>query len=242
MKNTVIYLITAAVCLLAWGCSKPHPEPPTEKLALTVRFFESIRSGDSAAAARQGRKLYALAPENEQILRLVTIQESNDAVGNAQKLIRLGRINEALPVVAAAIKQYPANRNLKAAFPKLTQLRNAEKLLVSMQNAKNSSAMRGARIAARAGLSQNLTPALRRHLSEYEKTERTLAKRERDNIFRAGKRSTADARTAAEADRKRADADKLFQQSALDKTAEGERARSAAGAVPCDVVVEPEKK
>lgn len=221
--------------MLTWcGCSKPHQEPPTERLALTVRFFRSIASRDSAAAVRQGRKLYALAPDQDYILRLINVQESNDAVDNAQKLIRQGRINEALPIVAAAVKQYPHNRMLVSSYPKIIQLRNAEKLLAAMERAKSASAMRGARIAARAGLSRNMTPALQKHLDEYRKKENAATEAERKQTLATEKLADSDARRAAEAAKLRAADDKIFQKSAAEKSAAGERARQEAGAVPFD--------
>ena len=221
--------------MLTWcGCKKPHPKPPTERLALTARFFRSIASSDSAAAVRQGRKLYALAPEQDYILRLISIQESNDAVANAQNLIRQGRINEALPIVAAAVKQYPHNRMLVSSYPKISQLRNAEKLLSAMNRAKNGAAMRGARIAARAGLSRNITPELQNFLDEYRKKENATTRAERAQALAAGKLADADARKAAEAEKLRAADEKIFQHATAEKSAKGERARQEAGAVPFD--------
>ncbi len=232
MKKIILYFTFPALLLSLCGCKKPHPKPPTERVALTVRFFRSISSGDSAAAVRQGRKLYALAPEQDYILRLISIQESNDAVDNAQKLIRQGRINEALPVVAAAVKQYPHNRMLVSSYPQIIQLRNAEKLLAAMARAKNASAMRGARIAAQAGLSRNITPELRNFIDDYRKKENAATEAERAKALAAEKLADADARKAAEAAKLRAADEKIFQRTTAEKSADGERARQEAGAVP----------
>jgi hypothetical protein len=232
MKNIFTLLFFTGVITILCGCGREHKAPPTEKLALTTRFFRSIADNQPAQAVRQGRNLYALDKQQESILRLISIQESNEAVVNAQKLIRQGRINEALPIVAAAAKQYPHNRMLVSAYPKLVQLRNAEKLLLAMKNAKNASAMRGARIAARAGLSRNLTPDLRKYLQDYENLEKIVAKQEHDKIISANQQAQKELSDVKAADRKRAESEQLHQQRTAEKQAEGDQARSQAGAVP----------
>lgn len=233
MRKIFTIVALAALSIGGIGCSRrPHSAPPTERLALTIRFFRSVQSGDSAAAARQGRKLYMLDTRQDYILHLVSVQESNEAVGEARKLLLKGRINEALPIVSRAIRQYPDNRTLVSTYPKLVQLRNAEKLLKAMRDARQSSAMRGARIAARVGLSRNLTPAFNSYLEAYEKRERQVAERERKTIEKADQKATVDAKAALDADRKRAEADAQFQQNTSAKAAEGERVRKAAGEVP----------
>lgn len=231
MRNYLTSLL-ALPLLVAVGCQRARSKPPTGKLALTVRFFQSIAAKDTNAAVRQGEKLYAADPRQDYILQLVSIQESNETVANAQKLIRAGRITQALPVVTEAIKQYPNNRMLAASYPKIAQLRSAEKLLIAMKNARTASAMRGARVAARAGLSRNLTPVLTKYLEAYEKREQLVAKQEQESLEKAGKRAETDAKAVKAADDKRAEADRQFQQSTSKKTAEGERIRREAGAIP----------
>ena len=88
---------------------------------------------------------------------------------------------------------------LVSAYPKLVQLRNAEKLLIAMKNAKNASAMRGARIAARAGLSRNLTPQLRKYLQEYEKMEQRITDKERQHTLDANVNAKQDIKKAQQA-------------------------------------------
>ena len=225
-------LVLFSAVIPSGGCSKPHKPLHMERIALTVRFFESIAARNSAAAARQGKKLYAINPSQEYILRLVSIQESNDAVGNAQNLIRQGRINEALPVVALAAKQYPDNRTLVTAYPKLIQLRNAEKLLKAMDRAKNASAMRGARIAAKAGLSRNITPAFQQYLDAYEKRESDLAKKEKDNLIASGKAVDKATIQAKKDDVDREKTNREFAEKTELLTKKGEQIRKEAGAVP----------
>ncbi|MCI5778683.1 MAG: hypothetical protein MR051_02530 [Lentisphaeria bacterium] len=242
MKKFIAIFILALLLTGSTGCGKPHRRLPADKLALTVRFFRSIEAADPAAAARQGRKLYAMDPRQDFILRLISIQESNEAVGNAQKLIRQGRINEALPIVAAAAKQYSHNRTLVSTYPKLTQLRNAETLLAAMNRARTASAMRGARIAARAGLSRNLTPSLKDHLAKYEKLEQDTARKENEKLQDAGKKAADAARQSMTADRQREEAEQKFQQNTSEKTAEGERVRRDAGSVPFEPSEQPAEK
>ncbi len=235
MKKLMIFptlMLSGVVILSSGGCSKPHKALHSERVALTVRFFESIAEKNSAAAARQGKKLYAINPSMEYILRLVSIQESNDAVGNAKKLIQQGRINEALPVVALAIKQYPDNRTLVTTYPKLIQLRNAEKLLKAMDRAKNASAMRGARIAAKAGLSRNITPVFKKYLDDYEKRENELAKMEKENLLASGKAVDAATIQAKKDDISREKINREFSEKTESLAKKGEQIRKEAGAVP----------
>lgn len=232
MKSFIIYLnLTALLCAFC-GCSKPHPEPPTERLALTVRFFNSIAAKDSAAAVRQGQKLYLMDDSQDYILRLIGIQESNEAVGNAQKLIRQGKIAEAVNAVDAAKKQYPQNQTLDAALIQVKELKDAEKLFAGMKNAKNSSAMRSARIAAKARLSRNRTPALEKYFRQYEKLEKSAEVQEHRAVSQAEIRANTDARKATAADKKRATDELKFKADASQKTAAGEKLRQEAGDIP----------
>ena len=230
--TTIPFLVILTVITISGGCSKPRKPLQMERLALTVRFFESISEKNSAAAVRQGKKLYAINPSQEYILRLTSIQESNDAVKNAQNLIRQGRINEALPIVALAVKQYPDNRTLVTTYPKLIQLRNAEKLLKAMDQAKNSSAMRGARIAAKAGLSRNITPLFQQYLDSYEKREKALAQKEKENIIASGKAVDQASVQAEKDDINREKVNREFSKKIEILSQKGEQMRKDAGAVP----------
>ena len=233
MKNFIFYFsITALLCVFC-GCSeKPHKKPPTEKLALTVRFFDSIAAGKSDVAVRQGQKLYDTDNSQDFILRLIAIQESNEAVGNAQKLIRRGKIAEAVNIIDAAKKQYPKNQTLDAALIQVKELRDAEKLFRSMRNAKNASAMRSARIAAKARLSRNQTPALAKYFENYEKLEKFTEIQERTAVARAEKQASSAAAQASAADRRREGSNRQFQQSSSQQVAEGEKLRNEAGDIP----------
>ena len=227
-------LLTAAI--LSAGCNKrrKHNPPPLERVSLTVRFFDSVSKRNSAAAVRQGRKIYALDPNQEYLLRLISIHESNEAVRSAQRMLRAGKVGEALKIVSRAVQDYPHNLTLKSTYPKLIQLRNAEKLLSAMDRAKNSSSMRGARIAARAGLSQNLTPEFSAYLQAYEEREKAVAEQEK----KATQANLEAVKAAAERDRaadaKREAENVRFMEEMAKKTEAGEKMRQEAGEVPFD--------
>lgn len=232
MKNFIIYLnITALLCVLC-GCKKPHQKPPTERMALTVRFFDSIAAKDSATAVRQGQKLYDVDNSQDYIRRLIEVQESNEAIGKAQELIKKGKIAEAVAVINEAKKQYPANQTLNAALIQLEGLKDAEKIFIRMRNASNSSAMRAELTAAEARLSRNQTPALNKYFQRYDVLVKQTKLWEDRAVSNADKRADADAKRAMAADQQRQAADRKFEQSTSQKTAEGEKLRQNAGDIP----------
>ena len=231
MKRIVILtIILSALLLSAAGCSKrKHRQPPLERADLTVRFFKSIREKKSDLAVRQGRQLIAIDPSAEYIRDLISLQQSNDTIISAQKMVDQGKISDALKLVRENSKKYSDNHTLTDAYSRLLQLRNAERLLRAMSRARNSSSMRGARIAARAGLSLNMTPQLERFIVEYEKRETALAAQEKAQTRKAERAAKLAAEQAKLEDVKRKAEDKKFAAESAKKIAEGERVSKAAG-------------
>lgn len=161
----VVLLTTFCLC----GCGEPVPPPPTEKAELVTRFFASINSKDVNSAMRQGIKLRSLDKHNENIIRLVEIQQCNAYVEAAQKKLNSGDVNGAIAVLRKGVQRYPENVSLRETLPRIRQLRNASKLIRGMKTAATSIAMRSALTAAKIGLSLNMTPALQKYFDQYEK-------------------------------------------------------------------------
>ena len=136
--KTVLSVCGGALLLVALaGCSK-HREPPFERMDLVSRFFRSVRNGEFSAAAHQGRKLYEMDRNNAFLLHLVTIHESNVFLREAQKSLNSGDIDGALRSLAEGRKKYPDNRTLGWCYSRVTQLRNAKKLITAMEKAQSS--------------------------------------------------------------------------------------------------------
>ena len=226
MKNlflniTVALMIAAAVS----GCGDSHPAPPLEQMELTARFFHSIENRQNDTAIRQARKLRALDPDAAYIDELIVIQESNDTMVEIQKMINRGDINNALQLIREVRRKYRNNRTFNEVYPKISQLRNAERIFRGLKRAKSSSAMRGARIAAQAGLSLNMTPELERFLADYELRGAAVAAKEKADIL-AAERSTQEAVIKSRLeDARRKVAEKKFEKETAEKSAEGERLR-----------------
>lgn len=156
-----------AVLLLLPGCGRQAPPPQTERMDLVARFFASVKSRDFNAAMRQGVKLRSLDGHNENIARLIEIQQCNAYVGTAQKMVNSGDIRGAIAVLEKGVRRYPDNIALREILPRVRQLRNARNLIIGMEQASNSIAMRSALTAAKIGLAANETPALRRYFTSY---------------------------------------------------------------------------
>lgn len=156
----------AAAAVLA-GCSE-HKEPPFERLELVSRFFDSVRKHDFETAARQGQKLYAMDRNNEFLLHLITIHESNVFLRQAQKELNSGNVDGALKVLADGSRKYPDNRTLRMYHTRIIQLRNAKSLLSAMENARGEAAMSAALTAAETGLGTNMSPQLAEYFRRYE--------------------------------------------------------------------------
>ena len=176
------YIILApallAALFLASGCSE-HRKPPMERLELVSRFFNSVRTGELEAAARQGRKLYDMDHNNSFLLHLVTIHESNVFLRRAQQSLNKGDVEGTLKILAEGRQRYPENRTLSMYEAKVSQLRNAKKLIAAMENAKSSAAMSASLTAATTGLGANTTRELAEYFKEYEKRIAEVAERER---------------------------------------------------------------
>lgn len=150
------------------GCGRGYPAPPSERNGLILRFFNSMRGGDAAAASEQGEKLRRMDVGNEYIVKLITVQQSNTFLQRAQRELNSGNVDRALEILNEGTKTYPANRDLARQRTRVRQLRNAEMLLRELREAKNSAAMSAALTAASTGLSSNMTPKLRAYLESYK--------------------------------------------------------------------------
>jgi len=173
-----------ALSIGATGCSE-HREPPRERIDLVSRFFNSVRIGDFAAAARQGRKLYDMDRNNSFLLHLVTIHESNAFLRQAQKSLNDGDVAGALRTLEEGRRLYPENRTLSMYYSRLSQLRNAKKLLAAMEKANSSAAMSASLTAAATGLGANMSPELAAYFRRYEARIAEVAERERKEAEKA---------------------------------------------------------
>ena len=200
---SVLLLISAAHL---GGCKEAAPPIPEERAKLVARFFQSIQNKDVKAAMRQGVKLRSLDKYNENIIRLVEIQQCNAYINEAQKAVNSGDINKAVAVLRQGVTQYPDNVTLRELLPRVRQLRNARSLLEGMKKASNSIAMRSALTAARIGLYVNTTPALNRYFDQYEKKILEVEKAEQLKArAEAEKRAKEEALKRAEAEKKAAE-------------------------------------
>lgn len=169
MKNFKILFFAAIGGAVLSGCAPEHKAPPLERNQLVIRFFNSMTSGKSEAAALQGRKLMALDPGNEYIRHLVEMQESNATVFKAQKAINSGDIDRAVEILNEGIAKYPENRSLARQRTQVRQLRLAKKLLAGMETVSNPESMNSALTAASTGLAANISPELDKYFKAYEK-------------------------------------------------------------------------
>ena len=180
MNRNLFFVITCAafVAAVAAGCGRGYPAPPSERNSLILRFFNSMHSGDAAAASEQGEKLRRMDPGNEYIVKLITLQQSNAFLQRAQSELNSGNVDRALEILTEGTKTYPANRDLARQRTRVRQLRNADMLLRELHEAKNSAAMSAALTAASTGLSSNMTPKLRAYLENYKLRIAAVAREE----------------------------------------------------------------
>ena len=195
-RTAAFFCGAAAALLLLPGCGRQAPSPPTERLELVARFFASVKSRDFNAAMRQGVKLRSLDSSNENIARLVEIQQCNAYVGTAQKMVNAGDIRGAISVLEKGVKRYPDNITLREILPRVRQLRNAKNLINGMRQASNAISMRSALTAAKIGLAANETPALRSYFAAYERQIAAVEKQEK--ILEERKARTAAAEKAGQ--------------------------------------------
>lgn len=219
--------------LIICGCEqKAHTPPPVEHVALVVRFFDSIEQKDSSAAVAQGKLIFQLDRSRNYISTLIGIQESNNAIAEAQRFLDAGETKEALAAINDALKIYPDNDVLRKSKVKLEQLVNADRMLIAMARARSSAAMCDARETAETGLSENRTPALIAYLAEYEKIEKAVAMREEKNTQESLEAATAAAEKAKAEDAKREAEYEKFMQETADMSEEGDQMRQNAGDIP----------
>lgn len=171
--------------LIISGCGKDIPPPPVERNDLVVRFFRSLRNSGGEAAAVQGEKIYAMDKRNYFILDLISIQQANGCLLEAQGYLNAGKLESAIAVIRKGLRRFPQNRELHRQHDRLRKLRHAEKLFIAMRSAPNQAAMNSALIAARTGLSGIESPKLNTYFSNY-----------RESIDRWGK-SNASGKTPA---------------------------------------------
>ena len=205
-------VLPAVLCLC--GCGEPVPPPPTEKAELVTRFFASISSKDVNSAMRQGVKLRSLDKHNENIIRLVEIQQCNAYIEMAQKKLNSGDVDGAIAVLRKGVQLHPENVTLREMLPKVRQLRNAKKLIRGMKSATTSIAMRSALTAAKIGLSLNTTRALQKYFDQYEKRIKAVEVKEK---------AEAEAKEKAErekAEREKAEREKTEKEKAEKSSAE----------------------
>ena len=226
MKYWKLNIWTALLAAITFcGCNEEHQPPPLEQMELTARFFQSVENQRADAAIRQAEKLLSLDPDASYIKNLIAIQQANDTITAAQQALNRNDVQRAVEIIRAGRRKHTGNRTFSEVYPKVSQLRNAQKLFTALKRAKNASAMRGARIAAKAGLSMNITPELEKFLSDYELRGTKLAAAEKAQAAAKERAAKAAAQAAKVAEQKRKLSEKKFSQETARKAAEGERLR-----------------
>ena len=178
MKKCSVLLLSAAMICLLCACKQEHPAPPTGSTELMVRFFDSMRKGDSESAVAQGEKLQLLDQSHDFAAQLVAIQQSNRFVALAQKSLNEYDLPQAVKALEDGMAAYPNNRSLSQMSRRTKQLRNAERLFRAMRTAQNPDAMSAALTAAKIGLSSNQSPVLNRYFNAYSKRIAKLREQE----------------------------------------------------------------
>ena len=173
------WLCVAAASLFLAGCGKEHPAPPSERNELVIRFFDSMKNHDAAAASEQGMKLQAMDSGNDYVSKLVTIQQSNLYVDQAQKALNAGDISGAIAALEAGLKRYPLNHTLAQLRSRLRTLKQAPGLLQAMRTAESTAAKSAALSAATAALAGNMTPELTAYFDAFRAGIAAEAERER---------------------------------------------------------------
>lgn len=167
MKYLLSFLFTAV--LFFSGCSPEVPPPPVERNDLVVRFFRSLRNNAGETAALQGEKLYAMDKRNYFLLKLVSIQQANSYIHNAQRALNGGNLPQAIRELESGLRRFPDNAELHRQLDKLRKLRQAERLFIAMKSAPNPAAMNSALAAAQAGLQGIESPELNKYFANYKK-------------------------------------------------------------------------
>ena len=231
--DRIFTLIIVSALLLAAGCKQEkHTPPPVEKIALTVRFFESMQNGNSAAAVRQGKNIFNLDRSQNHVSTLISIQESNETIVAAQKLLNSGKVIQALALINNALKNYPENNVLRRSKIKLEELKNAGKYLTAMTRARTAAAMNSARETASIGLSANRTAKLQKFFDDYEVLEQKMAKLEQQKTQDSLEAASAAAEKAKAEDARREAENLRFMQEIEKMSGEGEKMRQSARDIP----------
>ena len=225
LKSSGIPAIVLPAVLCLCGCGEPVPPPPTEKAELVTRFFASISSKDVNSAMRQGVKLRSLDKHNENIIRLVEIQQCNAYIEMAQKKLNSGDVDGAISVLRKGVQLHPENVTLREMLPRVRQLRNAKKLIRGMKSATTSIAMRSALTAAKIGLSLNTTPALQKYFDRYEKRIEAVEVKEK---------AEAEAKEKAEREKAEAEAKEKAEREKAEKSSAAKKAPKEPELSPAD--------
>lgn len=249
MKRFVTYFLPLTLICLC-GCEqKEHQPPPVERISLAVRFFTSMENQDAATAVIQGRNILARDTSQNHVLTLVSIQESNHAIANAQRKLNEGKIARvphrcaqdparpceqcsALDIIENALLNYPDNNILKNTRYKLLELLHAESYFREMDRATSSAAITEARETIESGLFRNMTPQLTAYLNFCREREQLLAARERAASQAAREAASRDAAAAAADDERRSEEDSRHSDATAAEGQESQRMRDAAGPVP----------
>lgn len=219
--------------ILICGCNeKKHTPPPVERVALTTDFFRSMEENRSESAVYNGKAIVKRDPSFNHVRFLISIQESNEAIGNAQKHLDKGDLNAACNEVDRAARLYPDNHVLKRTRRKLEQLKNAENYIRQLKQANSAVAISEALENISSGLSLNITPELAEFLVKFEQKERASAAEEQKNTMKALEDASKDADKAKADDKKREDEARRIMEEISEDEAVGKDMREKAGPVP----------
>jgi lipopolysaccharide biosynthesis regulator YciM len=174
---------------------------------------------------RQGVKLRSLDKHNENIIRLVEIQQCNAYIEMAQKKLNSGDVDGAISVLRKGVQLHPENVTLREMLPRVRQLRNAKKLIRGMKSATTSIAMRSALTAAKIGLSLNTTPALQKYFDRYEKRIEAVEVKEK---------AEAEAKEKAEREKAEAEAKEKAEREKAEKSSAAKKAPKEPELSPAD--------
>ncbi len=201
MKLRFALTFTLICAVVFCGCRK-HPELPRSRNDLVLRFLHSLKNNDAASAMEQGHKLLAMDSSNSFIIKIIEVQECNQAVLNAQQKINASDVQGALDILRECERKYPENNTLPQLYAQVKQLRHAERLLGAMERADTAEAMSSAMTAAQTGLSANISPALKQYFADYEKAIAKRREEEARAIQLEEKRLPAQAPAPAENEKK----------------------------------------
>ena len=173
------WLCAAAAGLFLAGCGNEHPAPPSERNELVIRFFDSMKNHDAAAASEQGLKLQAMDTGNDYVSKLITIQQSNLYVDRAQKALNSGNVDGAVAALDEGLKRYPLNLMLSQLRSRVRTLKQVPGLLQAMRTAESTAAKSAALSAASSALAGNMTPEMTAWFDAYRAAIAEQAERER---------------------------------------------------------------